>query len=327
VGRNHLEMAYSINMRRLHRPAPVGFTLIELLVVVAIIALLISILLPSLSKARSQARTTLCGTRIAQLSKGLLLYADDFKESPPFVDHGFDRPDPNEAWLAEPNQMQIVLDHTLDEDGWVNAGVRLPQSGVLFPYTRFGDLYRCPEFERIHDAGIMQHRFNYTRSIACKKWRPPPFLGGDGSTPFFGDFRGPTMRLGAIFSPSSLIMLIDEQWNRHVAGDYTYNSDPGEDWPMRADCVFFMYDEIGQYHGQPVKEQPDYSGLYKRGSLAYFDGHVELHRDPQPTSAANPHGRPINPFNLADARPFLTYLFNQLYAQQGRDIDISQLFP
>jgi prepilin-type N-terminal cleavage/methylation domain-containing protein len=57
-----------------------GFTLIELLVVVAIIALLISILLPSLSKARSQARTTLCSCRVSQMVKAILIYSDDYEQ-------------------------------------------------------------------------------------------------------------------------------------------------------------------------------------------------------------------------------------------------------
>lgn len=53
-----------------------GFTLIELLVVVAIIALLISILLPSLSRAREQARRTVCLANLRSFGQASLIYAE-----------------------------------------------------------------------------------------------------------------------------------------------------------------------------------------------------------------------------------------------------------
>ena len=54
-----------------------AFTLIELLVVVSIIALLVSILLPALSKAREQAKQSLCMSNVKQLNLGLYMYAED----------------------------------------------------------------------------------------------------------------------------------------------------------------------------------------------------------------------------------------------------------
>jgi len=56
-----------------------SFTLIELLVVVAILALLISILLPSLSKARRQAKDTLCMADLHQLSIAMTMFASENK--------------------------------------------------------------------------------------------------------------------------------------------------------------------------------------------------------------------------------------------------------
>ena len=51
----------------------VAFTLIELLVVVSIIALLLAILLPSLSRARDQARGTVCAGRMRECTQATIM--------------------------------------------------------------------------------------------------------------------------------------------------------------------------------------------------------------------------------------------------------------
>ncbi len=57
-----------------------AFTLVELLVVVAIIALLVSILLPSLARAKEQARTVSCGSKLSQIGRAENTYASEQKE-------------------------------------------------------------------------------------------------------------------------------------------------------------------------------------------------------------------------------------------------------
>ena len=54
-----------------------GFTLIELLVVVGIISVLIGILVPSLSRARRQARATVCSSNLRTLGQGIVMYANE----------------------------------------------------------------------------------------------------------------------------------------------------------------------------------------------------------------------------------------------------------
>jgi prepilin-type N-terminal cleavage/methylation domain-containing protein len=75
-----------------------GFTLIELLVVIAIIAILAAILFPVFAQAREQARKTSCLSNVKQLGLGVLMYTQDYDETPPYAY----RPDPQgKGWWGD----------------------------------------------------------------------------------------------------------------------------------------------------------------------------------------------------------------------------------
>src|SRR5207249_11329074 len=63
-----------------------GFTLIELLVVIAIIAILAAILFPVFARARESARKISCVSNVNQITKGFLMYIQDYDEQfPPWT--------------------------------------------------------------------------------------------------------------------------------------------------------------------------------------------------------------------------------------------------
>ncbi len=325
-----------------------GFTLIELLVVVAIIALLISILLPSLSKARSQARSSLCGSRLSQLAKAFLVYGNDFDETPPFLGRGWEDIDDDsrldseiwpansgitlgqwaemEDWLV-PNPREIWLDAEVD---WPdNALVR---NGRLFNYARFENLYRCPEFERVSDAGKLQNVFNYTRSLLGRKWftkldpegQYPSLYTPTSESDNWCGIAGPIVKFSQVHAPAQLHMVIDERWNRNVAGDYLtagggiLAGNISEVW-LGAEPIFGPTgNEIGHYHGSPVPNRtfPDDELIpaVKQGNIGFYDGHVTLDLDPLPN-------REIEVETLEMIGVFSDWLFGHIFAQRGLEPD------
>lgn len=62
-----------------------GFTLIELMVVMAIIMILAAILLPVFAQARDKARQTQCLSNLKQITLAVLMYANDWDETYPYI--------------------------------------------------------------------------------------------------------------------------------------------------------------------------------------------------------------------------------------------------
>jgi len=239
--------------------------------------------------------------------KAFLMYSEDYDETPPFIAtmhtyDGSDIPDPNETWLADwqsvgsgpsDHETTISLVGYSSEESWPDPPA-IPESGTLFTYTRFTNVYKCPDFERVGDSSKTQNVFNYTRAVWCRYWtipieQDPPFADQ------WGDVDGPIMKPSMVHAPSQIAMVLDEQWNRHVAtaGFYGNNGAPYN----CTDYGFYAENIMGIYHGTPVSANlrhrtEDYvldmdpglaPFLWKKGGVAYYDGHADLMRDPWPT--------------------------------------------
>jgi hypothetical protein len=285
------------------------------------------------------------------MTKAMLLYADDFNETPPFVATGHNYagangiPDPNETWLmncmTQPDPkaaIDLIANHR--EEEWPQA-TKPPRSGTLFAYTRFETLYRCPEFEKTSDPGKTHNVFNYTRAIWGRFYKLPIETGW---TEQWGDVQGHIMKPSQVFNPSMLSMMLDEQWNRFVACQPDFGDTDGACYNCN-DYLFAEHNNIGSYHGTPVSSgytkssDPtayilDYGSpgakfnpfLWKRGGVGWYDGHAELYRDPWPTFKLgnNTRLKPWRGGSGAGARQMdeldalMGFVLRLIYAQRGK---------
>jgi prepilin-type N-terminal cleavage/methylation domain-containing protein/prepilin-type processing-associated H-X9-DG protein len=115
-------------MKRLSwRAALRAFTLIELLVVIAIIAILAAILFPVFAQAREAARKASCSSNLNQITKGAMMYTQDYDEVliPSYLEYRLSTAEPF-YWA-----------------GWAD---------LIQPYTKNYQVLRCPSarFQAAH---------------------------------------------------------------------------------------------------------------------------------------------------------------------------------
>jgi prepilin-type N-terminal cleavage/methylation domain-containing protein/prepilin-type processing-associated H-X9-DG protein len=97
-----------------------AFTLIELLVVIAIIAILAAILFPVFAQAREKARQTSCLSNMKQISLGFQMYKTDYDGTFP----------------------SAYFHRNFVTGG--GSGGYIHWSGMINPYVKNFDLYKCP---------------------------------------------------------------------------------------------------------------------------------------------------------------------------------------
>ncbi|MCX7799364.1 MAG: prepilin-type N-terminal cleavage/methylation domain-containing protein [Fimbriimonadales bacterium] len=157
---------------------PRAFTLIELLVVIAIVAILAAILFPVFARAKAAAQRTSCLSNTRQIVLAWSMYAGDHD----------DVACPSYYYSAD-FTLETAWDFRMDWTNWMEAKASL---GLLGPYTKSGQLNRCPTF----------HGESWGRPFTGYAYNST-YIGGD----VFAS--RPVAPLGAIADPAGTAVFAD----------------------------------------------------------------------------------------------------------------------
>jgi len=211
-----------------------GFTLIELLVVIAIIAVLMAVLMPALRIAREQARSITCRSNVRTLTLAWLVYKDENDNK--LVNGHTPGPGGEPAWVIMPPDAQNAS---------VEEKKKYIKQGLLWPYVKKIEVYRCPSDRRNKSPG---HKYAYrTYSIA----------GGMNGVAATGAWEIlPCLRYSDIKNPATKYVFLAECDPRG------YNNGSWVMYPKSRRWV----DPFGVWHRRNTS------------TLGWADGHVEMHR-------------------------------------------------
>jgi prepilin-type N-terminal cleavage/methylation domain-containing protein/prepilin-type processing-associated H-X9-DG protein len=298
------------NHDRLRRRGGSAFTLIELLVVVAIIALLLTILMPSLSKAREQARNTMCRSSMKQLMGGHMFYVADHKVLPGTQSAFY----LNGVWPI-PTGKYYTWEGARGTSGAYSRPYHLdanfirdvPNRGTIFKYIKDEAVYLCPsdkpgnpdgypdvESSPTAKGGGGNGRISYSMNAYIGLKKPDDLKSfvyqvRVQNAPLPGGVKRRTFELGqrVVFRTPDMIYLVEEHPQAHMNYGYPEGN-------------FNVTDRITTRHSPALSAiDPKYKG---RTNIAYLDTHVETKLYPARTEATELYtefGQPTSGKNLS----------------------------
>jgi prepilin-type N-terminal cleavage/methylation domain-containing protein/prepilin-type processing-associated H-X9-DG protein len=250
-----------INMRRDNRD---GFTLVELLVVIAIIGLLAAMLLPVLSKAKAEARSSICKNHLHQMGLALQMYVNENGNKYPYLTYLLDpvRESPTNAnWFnkLEPYYPVKWTDRAYHCPGYTGA-VEV-QSNITVVFYRFGKAQT--NVLPFHDS-LGSYGYNW-RGVRGYLRKTGPEVNLGLGVPVYDTVRYPVRQQSAASEPQ--VKVPSEMF---AIGESRFRKERGINPTDGVDGMFcgFLTNEGGGRITFPARHGQNYNCLFCDGHVA-----------------------------------------------------------